>query len=122
MKKRRVFKIAETGLMGVALWWGVLLLLPTKTFDNQVYNIMEGLMPETVWGMQCLIIGVILAIGIITGNKIARNIGLLLSIGFWTFVSVSLWMGDVATTGTSYIVWAVMAAWLYIHLIKVGDG
>lgn len=121
MKKRRVFKIVETGLMGVALWWGVLLILPLKTFINPAYGTMAKLMPETGWAIQCLVIAVILAAGMITGIKIIRNIGLLLSIGFWTFVSVSLWLSDYATTSTSYLIWAILAAWLYIHLMKVGD-
>jgi hypothetical protein len=120
--KRRIFKIAETSLMLVALWWGVLLIIPARTFSNPVYHAMESLMPESVWGIQCLFIGIVLLCGMVVRNKLLRNIGLLLSTGFWIFVSVSLWLGDHYTTGTSYAIWAIMAAWLYIHLIKVGDG
>ncbi|XKK29154.1 hypothetical protein HFP64_23910 [Bacillus sp. AC79A.1] len=61
----------------------------------------------------------LLIIWVATDNKIIRSIGLLISIGFWTFVSVSLWLSDSATTGTSYFVWALMAAGLYLKLMKV---
>lgn len=73
--KRKVFKIAETGLMGVALWWGVLLSLPSKTFDNHVYNTMDSLLPESAWATVCLTIATILAVGMTTSKRIFRNVG-----------------------------------------------
>ncbi|MGQ0518078.1 hypothetical protein ACT453_51390, partial [Bacillus sp. D-CC] len=57
---------------------------------NSVYSTMEQVMPEQLWGMQCLFISFFLLYGVATDNKIIRSIGLLISIGFWTFVSVSL--------------------------------
>ncbi|AKE16163.1 TPA: hypothetical protein QC128_005111 [Bacillus cereus] len=122
MPKQRKYNLVEIGLISIALWWAVLLLSPIATFKNSVYSTMEQVMPEQLWGMQCLFISFFLLYGVATDNKIIRSIGLLISIGFWTFVSVSLWLSDSATTGTSYFVWALMAAGLYLKLMKVGDG
>lgn len=118
----RKWKMLETCLMLEVLWWGALLAIPSQTFNNPVYNTMAKLMPEGLWSAQCFLIGSIIALGIISGNKLVRSFGLIYSTGFWIFVSVSLWLGDHVTTGTSYAVWAIMSAWLYIHLIRVGDG
>ena len=92
MPKQGKYNLVEIGLISIALWWAV------------------------------LFISFFLLYGVATDNKIIRSIGLLISIGFWTFVSVSLWLSDSATTGTSYFVWALMAAGLYLKLMKVGDG
>jgi hypothetical protein len=120
--RKRKLKMVELGLSLIAMWWGTLLAIPSRTFDNSMYEGMANVMPEGLWSAQCFLIGTIIAFGMFTGNRTLRSMGLLLSIGFWTFVSVSLWLGDHLTTGTSYAVWAILAAWLYIHLIRVGDG
>ncbi|MGG3801260.1 hypothetical protein [Metabacillus fastidiosus] len=120
--KEKTFKMVETGMMLVALWWGVVLALPAHTFANPVYGAMSHLMPEKVWSALCIVIGLTIGIGMFLQQKLVQTIGLLASIGFWIFVAVALWLGDHFTTGTSYAVWAVLASWLYIHLIKEGDG
>lgn len=116
------FRMVETGLALVSAWWGVVLALPQETFSNTVYTSMATLQPEMIWSIISLSISACITVGMFTDNKVLRSVGLLTSIGFWTFVSVSLWLGDHVTTGTSYFVWAIMAARLYIHQIKAGDG
>lgn len=120
--KHRCARIAEVGLMLVALWWGVVLVFPEQTFHNPAYIEMLKVMPEVYWSIVSFSIGVILAVGLLKNSILIKGMGLILSVGFWTFVSVTFWLGDHHTTGTSYIIWSVMAFWSYIHLVKVGDG
>ena len=56
MPKQGKYNLVEIGLISIALWWAVLLLSPIATFKNSVYSTMEQVMPEQLWGMQCLFI------------------------------------------------------------------
>jgi hypothetical protein len=123
MRRGRRFKLVETGLVILSLWWGTLLLTPLKDYDQCVYIAMDNMFPAVVWSIICFFISLILFIGMIIRNIKLRSIGLLLSTGLWTFVAVSLILaGRSALVTGSYFIWSGLAASVYIHMLKVGDG
>ncbi|MGD6829030.1 MULTISPECIES: hypothetical protein [Bacillus] len=113
------YRAVEAGLILIAIWWGVVFsIMPKSSFANQMYSHMSTVMSEKSWAVSCLTLATIMLLGVVTDKKVVQAAGLLISSGFWIFVSASLWLSDHYTTGTSYAVWAILSTWSYVCLMR----
>lgn len=111
----RKHRVAETSTALIAVWWGLALLHPDKTFTLPSYQPMLDMAPELSWAFLALFIGVFQYIGMIKGNFLLRTISSLLATGFWICVGVVFLMIPVINTaGGTYIILGLMTGWVYV--------
>ena len=113
---------AEVVSAAVLLWWGLVLLMPWRTFDSsRTFRAMQDLMPEQWWGLLALAIGVPQAVGIFlaltTGSHglvTLRRTCLVLTTAWWGFIAAEIAQGNPHGTGVGvYAILCLATAWCY---------
>lgn len=105
-------------LSAVTAWsWGILLLLPARTFDlSPSYEIMAALLPEPCWGGIALAVGALQSLAMCGNVRLLRYPAALLSMILWTTAAA---MFLVANPGTHapvvYGILAAFQAWVIIR-------
>ncbi|WP_422661712.1 hypothetical protein ACK8P5_26685 (plasmid) [Paenibacillus sp. EC2-1] len=95
------FKMIETALIALLLWWSFILILPMDTFGtSSSYQAMAGIAPEEVWSAGFFIAATFSFVGMIYERKNIRLVGLITGSFLWLFVSAMMAIGNIATTGT----------------------
>lgn len=92
----------------MTLMWGLWVLNPYWVVFNSapLFDMMEGLAPEEVWGATGVLAGGLLAYCNIKRNLRLLSIGLWVVSWFWGMVALMMWLGDWTNTGAltySYI-------------------
>lgn len=113
--KHAKFRAIELTLMGISLFWGIVLMVPTNTFDgSSAYNSMEQLAPESVWSGLMVIVAMFHFFGMLKDDKMVRKVGLILAAGQWYFISSMMALDASASTEWGvYFIIGVLATWLY---------
>ena len=74
-------------IMGLyTLSWGLILLLPAKTFANPSYARMESIAPEDVWGVFIVLLGCVILYGVLYGVSVCRVSTSLITALLWTVI------------------------------------
>lgn len=115
--------IAEKFLIGAALWWGLILLLPIETFSlSSAYRPMEMIMPEVMWGLCFLFLAFVHFLALTRDMKRLRGNVLLVSVILWVFVATMMLIGLPASTGSGiYVLTSYLSAMAYYN-VKLGDS
>jgi hypothetical protein len=113
-------RVLEIAVTSIALWWGVILLLPIKTFTiSSSYNIMSAIANEHIWGILMLLLGAFHLLGISLNKLYIKRLSFLVATGVWFYVATLFFLGEPATTATgTYIIIGCLTGWLYV---KEGD-
>jgi hypothetical protein len=116
VKRFRAVEVATTSL---ALWWGLILILPFDTFSSSSsYKAMAGIASEPCWGLFMLAIGTAQLFGMILNNYFIKRYSLLLATGIWVFISAMFGLSTFFSTASgTYFIIACLTGWLYM---KVG--
>lgn len=109
------FRAIELTLMGISLFWGVVLVAPTDTFQaSTAYNSMDQLAPESVWAGMMVVVAMFHFFGMLKNDNLVRKTGLILAAGQWYFISTMMALDASETTGWGvYFIIGVLATWLY---------
>ncbi|MEC0276874.1 hypothetical protein [Peribacillus frigoritolerans] len=109
----------EVAMTSLALWWGIILLLPYHTFPTSIaYQAMAGIANETVWGLFMLLIGSAQLLGTIHNNYQLKRVSLLAATGVWFFIASMFGISELFTTATgTYFIIGCLTGWLHM---KVG--
>lgn len=118
MKVKR-FRAVEVATTSLALWWGLILIMPFSTFGLSVsYNAMVGVADENTWAVYMLALGLLQFVSMLTNNIFLKQISLLAATGTWFFVATMFGFGNIFNTATgTYAIVAFLTGWLYT---KVG--
>lgn len=85
----------------MTFWWGVWVASPFwDAFDRvEVYNGLQRLLPESVWGLIAIIVGVTMLYGGVVSSYKAMSRAVRFGFYFWILVSIYYWLGDWHSTG-----------------------
>jgi FtsH-binding integral membrane protein len=107
-------------LLGIyTVVWGAWVANPFWTvFDHAaLYTSMANFMPEYVWGIVAVAMGLITVYGAVKRHYAALVRGAASSGFFWFVVAVFYFIGDVASTGgITALVFSVYAAFIYLNI------
>jgi hypothetical protein len=110
-------RVVELFLMMLALWWAIVLMLPTSTFStSDAYLPMAMVASEGMWASYFLFISIVQWLGLWYVNKKTILSGLLLSMTTWMFIGTMMMIGSPASTGSGiYILISLLCASAYFH-------
>ena len=116
----RTLKIFSTS---IAMWWGVVLILPFDTFSTALsYKAMAGIAPEFYWGLLMLIMGLAHLIGITYSLKKIEKASFLIATFVWIFIAAMFTIGSPPNTASgTYALIGLLTGWLYTN-VKVGEN
>lgn len=108
----------EVGIILAQLYWGVLLLLPPRTFATGVaYRAMAGIASEEAWGVLALALAAIPALALWRQSYGLRALGLLGSVGWFVFITVTVVYSNRYGTGGIYALFALGSAWAFRRIL-----
>lgn len=98
---RKPINTAAISIMGVYTFvWGLWLALPWATFTRSpIYEMMNSLAPELVWGIAAMLIGAIMLCGVIMQGYKALRRGAAAGFYYWFVVSGFYLMGSWESVG-----------------------
>lgn len=120
IKEKFRLRLAEWVLAVQLFTWGVVLLLPSVTFEGKAFAVTKDIVDENVLGVIMLIIGTVRLGGLIINGALinvtpwVRMIGAIAGFMVFTMISVSLAMSGVVSTWIA--AWPVAA---FAELINV---
>ena len=105
----------------VFVYLGLTLLIPGSTFasNNISYRTMELAAPENVWGAVMATLGVLSLIGVANNFRWLRVSTLVFKILILSTWGVLYYIGNPLTTGGTYCILALSAAWAFVRLTIV---
>lgn len=120
MNSEKRFRAVEVATTSLAIWWGIILLLPFNTFViSSSYSAMAGLATETAWGIIMLAQGVIQLTSMVFRFKKIKQFSYLVATFLWFFIAAMFAVGELSNTATgTYAIIGCLTGWLYL---KVGD-
>lgn len=120
LKRIKNFLAVEVATTSIAIWWGIILILPYDTFSEAVaYGAMSTLAPEFVWALVLLLIGFLQLYGIVRDHYSFKRFTLLFATGVWIFIATMFALGSPFNTATgTYVIIGCLTGWLYT---KVGE-
>lgn len=124
-------RAAEWALAAILFNWGWILLLPKETFGREAYALMLAIMPESSWGVACLVIGAVRLVALVINGTFAntaysrysphvRATMAGLSCFFWLQIVLSFALAPVGTGMAVYPVLMVLD--LYCVYRAAGDA
>lgn len=109
-------KPIETYLIVHTFVFGLVLLLPSHTFDNPVYHTMSIVAPEGVWGSVYVIIALFQFLAMYLKINRMKIIMLSLTASLWSSIGTMFLIESILchqlNTGIAYLVVAGLAVWL----------
>lgn len=98
---RPINKAAISIMAVFTLLWGVWVGNPWWSVFNQadIFNAMQFLAPEYVWGLGALAVGVTMLHGVIKMSYNSLRLGAQTGFYFWLFASINFFIGDWKNTG-----------------------
>lgn len=110
---------AEIGLILAELYWAAVLLWPWRdTFSTSPgYAAMAHIAREEVWGAGALALALLPIAAFVTRSITVRALGLLLSVMWWTFVTVMLVSANRYGTGGVYSLGILGGAWAFRRVL-----
>lgn len=110
---------AEVGIVLAQCYWGVLLLLPPRTFlTSPGYRVMARLAREEVWGWGTLALAALPVVAFLWRSLTLRALGLLCSVSWFGFVTVVLLSGNRFGTGGIYALGILGGAWALRRVLE----
>jgi hypothetical protein len=109
-------KPTETYLIVYTFVFGLVLILPTRTFDNPVYHTMSILAPEEMWGSAIVLIAIFQFIAMYLNINKMKIIMLSLTASLWSSIGTMFVIESIVAqrlnTGVAYLIVAGLAVWL----------
>ena len=107
----------ELGSSFLKLFLGLLLIVPVSTFSaTPVYGLLN-LMPEWLWALVLIVIGLIHLIALRSGHRQRRRMSAAIGFVIWSCFSLSFLIGNPTNTGwIVYLTAASGQAWCYVRL------
>jgi len=98
---RKPINTAAISIMGAYTFvWGLWLTLPWSTFDRSViYEYMERLAPEIVWGIVAMLIGLFMLRGVWKQSYRALHTGAAAGFYYWLVIAVFYILGSWQSVG-----------------------
>lgn len=91
----------EIVLAGLALGFGVWLLLPFDTFGTSAtFGTLAELATEAVWGLAMATLGALWYFGILVKWKMLRQLTAGLCMVAWAFISMAFWDSNLSSTAS----------------------
>lgn len=105
----------------ILLTFGIVLLLPQPLFSNAlVFQAMAKVASEEVWGVGLTLAGLNGVASVLFGSVKYRRITLTFKILFFAWIGTLFVLANPITTGYSYFVYALFAAWAFVRLGMAG--
>ena len=104
----------------LALFWGIILLLPFDTFSSTPsYFAMQTIAPEIAWGLAVAIGGMAQMISVLFLSNYARKLTAGISIFIWWFVAgMFIVSNSISTAVPVYSIIALSSSWSFIRLLQ----
>ncbi|MGA4519263.1 hypothetical protein ACPA0F_18555 [Solibacillus silvestris] len=123
VKHSQSFHTLKIFTTSIAIWWGVVLILPFDTFSTAVpYRAMAEIASEFYWGLLMLLMGCSHLIGITYSLKKIERASFLIATFVWIFIAAMFAFGSPPNTASgTYAIIGLLTGWLYTK-VKVGEN
>jgi hypothetical protein len=102
--------------------WGTLVIIPGISLGGISFRILSVLLPETIWALIAIVIGLLAAYGLLLNGYIFRYWMLFVKAIFWACLAAGTILGNImAPAWLFYLVLALSSGWAFLRLRDDSD-